>query len=526
MKRSLLTLFVLTAVTIIVVATFHLTKAPGTAQQRPHVIIITVDTLRADRLGCYGYAHARTPNIDRLAGRGSVFLNAVTPLPRTTPALATMLSGLRPHNHGSREVGTAVNNVPLLSEILQQHGYTTLAVSASRVAGPEYNLGRGFDQFIVKKNATAEHVTDQCLQVLDTTKQRQSVFVWLHYKDPHNPYKPPMPWTQDIDGEACDKLLHDVTTGRWEVGHAYSDYDGIAGRAVSSCSALYDAEIAFTDFHIGRLLDGLRSRLDFSNTIVIFTSDHGENLGEDGLFFEHGPSLHDASSRIPLIIAGPSVTANRDRSVTSLEDIMPFILNTIRIPEPAWPQMDGIDFSDRISGQSSDRNPTDRIVYLESASALLPHQFNFIHSGRVDGLFCLNDDVYSLCHDNNKPFTLHNHIADPFLKQDLAHVHPDVFAALTAHRQVWPPEEIRSRAVRTDRFMLIERPRIEGGYTRVLYDIPMETAIPQDVSETYPEHFDNLQRALTNWTATIDTTRKGKRSTQDLNNLRSLGYIR
>ena len=492
----------------------------------PDIILVTVDTLRADHLGCYGYKIAQTPNIDRLAERGTVFFHATTPLPRTTPALASLLTGLWPHHHDSREVGQSISSVPLLSEILKRRGYITLGVSASSVASTKVGLDRGFDQFVLEINGQAELITRQALDVFQKFSSEKPTFLWIHYKDPHSLYFPPSPWRDNADGKRCMELVQSVVDHhRWLSGHVFSDQQGIASHALDSCTEMYDAEIAYTDFHIGQLFAGLEQTLRFEEMLIIFTSDHGENLGEDALFYEHGPSLHDASVRVPLIIAGPGIAQQVDDQIVRLEDIMPTLLELLGEPRKNRPTMDGTDFSGRLSRWKLWRPDDNRVALVESGSSLHSHNFSYIHSGRADAFHCLNGKRFSLCGKPGEEPKLYDHVNDPFLKKDVSSEYPEAREHLLQARKFWRPEEVRERAVRTVRFKLVERPLLDGGYRQYLYDLEKDPEENKDVSSAYPNMLARLQTLLNQWSAELPAYEFPNRSPEELETLRSLGYI-
>ncbi len=160
---------------------------------RPNIILITIDTLRADHVGAYGYAVGATPSIDRLAEQGRMFLQATTPFPRTTPAIASLFTGLQPYHHGSREIWQPFTRGTTLAEILQAEGYTTVGVSANPAAGGRQHLDRGFDAFVeadALPQDSAEHVVDAALELLQRVDAGRELFLWVHFMDPHFPYEP------------------------------------------------------------------------------------------------------------------------------------------------------------------------------------------------------------------------------------------------------------------------------------------------------------------------------------------------
>ena len=500
----------------------------GCSSPSPDVVLITVDTLRADRLGAYGWEDARTPVIDDLADRGTLFSRAFTPLPRTTPGLASLLTGLEPHHHGSREVGQKIRpDVPTLAEILAGHGWTTLAVSATGAADPAQGLDRGFQSFVPAADlpsADAEDAVERALAEVESHAGPEPLFLWLHTIDPHAPYEPPSPWGDDPRGDGCRELVRFIEEHGWEGGHAFSDREGRSARALDSCSYLYDAEIAYTDAQVGRLLDKLDRLRPDRPRLVILTSDHGENLGEDGLYFQHGPSLHDASLRVPLILSGSGIPGGRrpDR-VATLQDILPTLLARLALGAPESASFDGIDLG---SSLRVIRFPGFvREIFAESGSALMVHNFPYLHSGRAGGFHCLNVRRWSLCGEPGEEPSLYDHEADPDLTTDLAAREPETLRTLLEIRKLWPPEEARSRTVRNHRFKMVETPIPQGGYRRVLYDMK-EGDFPEtrDVSNRYAETWRELGQELDEWTSELPRPTPPRRSPEEIRRLRALGY--
>ncbi len=494
--------------------------------QNPDIVLITVDTLRADHLGCYGYEAAQTPNVDGLAKKGRIFLRAMTPLPRTTPALASLLSGLEPHHHGSREVAEAISSVGLLPELLRQHGYTTMGLTANSVSGPGQGLDRGFDQFRVEHNASAEEINLAALEMFRELPAGLAKFLWIHYFDPHAPYLPPASWAKGFEGAPCLELYRSYLEGDKKLGHIFSNYQQLGRNSLPSCTEMYDAEIAYTDFHIGRLLDGLSSSIDLERAFIVFTSDHGENLGEEGLFYEHGPSLHDASLKVPLIIVGPDVDPGEDHMVARLQDIMPTLLALLQVPRDLWPVVDGVDLSLRLKDSTRSAFGDELVAFAEGGSNLFAHDFRSVHSGWADGLHCLNEERFSLCRNGESPFRLYDHVNDPHLSSDLSTRYPEIKQRLLRLRKVWPPEQARQRALRTSQFKLVERPLLEGGYRRSLYYLKTDPEEKHDVASSYPEVAAELETALDRWTRELPMQRQVRRSSKEKQSLRSLGYIR
>jgi arylsulfatase len=500
--------------------------------RRPNVFIISVDTLRVDRLGVYGHTAARTPNIDGLAEGGILFTQATTPLPRTTPALASLFSGLWPQHHGSREVAQKINDdIPTLAEILRRNGYTTLGVSGNVVASPRQGLDRGFDRFFSPaelKHIAARGITKRTLDEVARMPADKPLFLWLHYIDPHYQYRPPKRWKDQPEAHPCRELMADATGDRWLAGEVHDNRDGRSEAALPACLELYDAEIAFADYHIGRLLGGLQEVGRLDDALVVFTSDHGENMGEKGLYYEHGPSVHDASMRVPLIIHGPDLPAKIDDEAIRLEDLMPTLLAYLGIGTEDWPPMDGIDLSKRLLRRRG-RPKKDEVplAFTEGSSSLHANTFHRLRSGARGGLSCVNVGNYSLCAERNGKRRLYDHEADPDLEVDLSDRFPRRRRQLFKVWRHWPPESARERTARTPRFKLVEYPDPGGGYRRALYDLETDPAETTDVTEDHPQVFIELRTALDRWTSSIEEgSPNTDRDEETLEALRALGYLK
>lgn len=491
---------------------------------RPNVILLTVDTLRADRLGAYGYAQARTPVLDELAARGTVFLQATTPFPRTTPALASLMTGLWPQHHGSREVSQAMLPVESLSTLLERRGYFTVGVTANNVVGKEQGFGRGFDKFAVARKPEGRlgsRVTERSLELV-ARRRRKPLFLWAHYLDPHFPYRPPSSWEGQPEAPRCREAGDEAATGPLAMGAVQANQGGRAAAALLDCSLLYDEEIAYTDFEIGRLLAGLEELGLLAGAIVVVTSDHGENLGEEGLYYEHGPSLHDASLRVPLIFVGPGIVARRDAGVARLEDVAPTLLALLGVERAEWPRMDGVDLSPRLAG---DAESGPRASVAEGGSALHHQIHSFLRSGRRDGLACTNGPRLSLCGGPGEEPGLFEPAIDPQLSVDLSGSYLQERRRLEEVASRWAVEQARQRAVRIPGFKLVERPTPEGGYRRTLYDLGADPGESVDASADFPEVRAELDRLLDAWTSALPEAASHERSAEELESLRALGYL-
>ncbi len=312
---------------------------------RPNLLLITLDTTRADRLGCYGYAAAQTPVIDALAKRSVLFERAYAPAPMTAPSHVSMFTGLFPPEHGvwtNGGVGLAPD-VPVLPEILRRQGYTTAAFISSVVLEPRCGLGRGFDKYdaeLPRVNSADDddHVggRDGKLAVdaaLKWLAQRSSAaapfFCWLHLFDPHEPY-----------------LKHPDDFG-----------DKFAERP-------YDAEIAYVDQQLGRLFSALEQEGLLQRTIIVIIGDHGESLGEHGER-QHGYMLHDSTLRVPFLIVDPREKGPGRRVSTpvSLVDVFPTLLTLVGLKPP--PECELRDLAPALRGDSL----APRVCYSQTLEA-------------------------------------------------------------------------------------------------------------------------------------------------------------
>jgi arylsulfatase A-like enzyme len=296
---------------------------PGT----PNVLLITVDTLRADYLGCYGHPEVKTPNIDRLAAEGVNFRNNVAPSQCTNPAHASIFTGLYLAFHGVYDNQTPLAEEALtMAEILRQRDYKTLgAVSARHLNTENANFTQGFDEFLECEpvEITAEERNHKFLKKLRKAASR-SFFAWVHYYDPHGDYVPPSPY---------DTM--------YPVG---AEYDPVPGKEVMDLSEekksgpvdpdeiipLYKGEISYLDHHIGRLLDLLDELEIADDTLVILVADHGESMTEQGIYFCHA-GLYNQTTHVPLILRFPGrIRPGLEFSgMTSSVDVLPTVLDLL-----------------------------------------------------------------------------------------------------------------------------------------------------------------------------------------------------
>lgn len=321
----------------------------GSGEGLPHIVLITVDTLRADRLSFYDNPAPTSPNIDALLGRGAHFNAARTVEPLTGPAAASMLTSLHPHGHGASRNGIPIREgLRSLPSMLLQLGYVTTAfVGNWTLTHKQSGLGEHFDiyeEVLTTKRwlfwggeAKAEDVRQRALEWLeeDGVFPGQPLFLWAHFVDPHAPYK-----------------LH----------KAFADKLGVPTGGGASDLQRYDTEVAYTDQQIGLLLRGLEQYLNMDDTLVIFTSDHGEGMGEHG-YKGHGRHLYETELRIPLGFSWPGrIASNTLRAPASLLDIPPTVMGLLGAPVP--PEWQGHDWSVPLLRGTD--GPMNRVTYFQA----------------------------------------------------------------------------------------------------------------------------------------------------------------
>jgi arylsulfatase len=299
---------------------------------RPSIVLITIDTLRPDHLGCYGYARPTTPRIDALARQSMVFDRAYTTLPRTTQGVASILTGRYPKSHGARGLFSRLPATNLtLAEALRDSGYATAAIVSNTFLRPGQGFEQGFDTYENPETRwdadSAGAVTASAVRWLDAGRDRRPFFLWVHYLDPHWRYEPPSPWDTRFDPgfDGPFTLYADLDARRFTKGQVIFG-GGLAPRVAEHVIALYDGEIGATDAAVGTLIDRLEQVR--GPLLVVLTSDHGESLGEHGYHFAHGEYLYEEGLRVPLLVRYPGAVAAGGRSAGLVEniDIAPTIL--------------------------------------------------------------------------------------------------------------------------------------------------------------------------------------------------------
>lgn len=319
--------------------------------RKPNIVLITIDALRADHLGCYGYKRNTSPNIDDLARQGATFLNCFSTGPATIFSTGGLLTGkyLLAERYESSWNNILDNKFTTIAEYLKGSGYYTLAFIANEVLRNGRGFEQGFDYFICKEKQ-AEQLTNDVLSSLNKLPNNKPFFIWIHYMDTHTPFIFREEYFRKLEGDKLYqkevKILELRPSNRnYPVSGGYLPPEAYhEGKfSLNYYIACYDSAISYVDYWIGNLLKNLKS-----DTVIILTADHGEYLGEHNIYFAHGEAIYDEALHIPLIIKDNRFfkSGKKIPAAVSAVDIVPTILNTVN---SGWylnnkNRFDGLDF--------------------------------------------------------------------------------------------------------------------------------------------------------------------------------------
>lgn len=376
--------------------------APDNALGIRHVVLVSIDTLRADRLGCYGHrveGESPSPALDALAARGIVFERHLSAATTTLASHTSLMTGTHPATHGVPRNGFEVGaENEMLAELLAQAGFYTAAFIGAAPLMDAVRFDQGFRHFDFRYSRAADgspsghqrradEVTDAVLAWLDGTFASEvdvPLFLFAHYFDVHAPYDAPQPWRGRFAPDAA-LVAQASAPDAWLQARARLRLEGMDGgpldarfdpgflsaieqahpEAVALARALdgeYTAEVAFTDHHVGRLLEGLAARGVLGEALVIVTSDHGETFHEHSACFSHGETVYDTEVRTPLIVAlpGDRHAGLRVSGEASGVDVAPSVLEALGLPVPA--RVEGRSLLPALEGAA----PTGRVVFSEA----------------------------------------------------------------------------------------------------------------------------------------------------------------
>ena len=433
----------------------------------PNIVLVTIDALRADYLSSAGHHHKTTPYLDRLAKNGVLFSQAITSFPGTPPTMPSLMTGLFPNFEGIERWTTATkdgfsdlrspresrgpeisDNLRMLAEILGEHGYTNLGFNTNLNLSRNHNFHQGFDEYIQfdhyreRMRKTRSHRLEGVYppadlvtrRVLDRVTEVGTVplIIWIHYMEPHSPYLPPQKFARrfprnytDLDDLEINEAVYDLRFTKRGTPDATRKLDspeamGLDREAFTDhVKGLYEGEIRFCDAQIKRLFSGLESIIDWSNTLVVVTSDHGEE------FLEHGYVLHNQWGglpeellRVPLIVRLPGSRPERNRvdDLVRIVDIAPTILDFAGLSEEAA-GMDGESLRPLIQGRES----APRVAYLSTIKygIVRTERWKYRLTKAVEGDNPPREDLFEIT-------------VDPMETTDVAADHPEVLSSLRA----------------------------------------------------------------------------------------------
>jgi arylsulfatase A-like enzyme len=426
-----------------------------------NVVLVVIDTLRADHLGCYGYDRDTSPRIDAVAEESILFERAEAAASWTLASTATILTGLYPFAHGL--VWTTHPLSPdaiTLPERLQAAGYATYGYSANNIVSRLSGFDQGFDRFVTGKWPHAGEVNAAILPwIEEAASGERPFFLYVHYLDPHDPYDDPAGYYALFGGrpDRGKEFNGDAELKRLIAGQP----SGLSNDDVANLVARYDGEIRFVDEKVGELIDFLRSKGLFDRTLVLLTSDHGEQFLEHG-WVKHGATLYEEETHVPFLIRVPGEPKRRIAGRVDGADVTPTILDLLGVPPGRDVAMEGVSlypFGKQPRPEFLSYSETQHFVVLREGKhvpvetlAIRRGRHKLIHREGLTQLFDLD--------------------ADPLEKRDLAAAEPERARSLRDQVHRWKLDS-EARQIRQHEFdpgqaaMLKERMRALGYLTDV-----------------------------------------------------------
>jgi arylsulfatase A-like enzyme len=383
--------------------------SPRAALDSPNLVIVSIDTLRADRLGLYGYFRETTPFLDSLAKESLVFERCLAPMATTFPSHLSLFTGAYPEETGAfanaRVGGLAfvpTERLQSLAQVLREGGYRTAAFVGATPLKRHTGIDAGFEHFDEPRVAQrrAGNTNRRVLSWLSAQDERP-FFLWVHYFDPHMPYDAPEPFAS-----------------RFEAGPEQAAYLAARGfeRSTAEVNNRYDAEVSYTDHELSRLVKEIRSRPEiWRRTLLVVVGDHGEGLGQHGE--PHHGSVWDEQLHVPLLIRVPGLPPARIDWPISVADVMPTLLGLVDVPgeEALMRQASGVD---RLSSGDED-------------AFVLSQEASNYEKREARGLrYAFTGREWKLIHDAGGRSRLFRVSEDPHELEDVADLHPGVASSL------------------------------------------------------------------------------------------------
>lgn len=400
---------------------------------KPNILLITLDALRADHLGCYGYKRDTSPNIDKIAERGALFLNAIAQSSHTAPSMYSILTSTYPSEYGIFNFGDKISEkIPTLSYLLKVSGYKTGFFSSHVGIATIQGFDEYFDTFYTiwtfredynNKSIKVTEINPRIIKWIEKNK-KEKFFLWIHYLEPHYPMSPPLAYSKlFLDGN------YNTTEQKVKISDNYVfGFGGIPRRLANLNNDitdlnyyinLYDATIRYVDEQIGKLIKYLKEMNLDRRTVIIISSDHGESLGEHGLYFMHGFQLYDGLIKVPLIIKFGRSSPKKGKIIDQVQhiDIAPTILEILKIKKPS--SMVGTSLVPLIKGNDGYNRE---------------YAFSFLGTDKIS----LRTNEWKLIYTfNNKEYELYNLKDDPEELSNLVSLEKDKFKVLKKELDVF-----------------------------------------------------------------------------------------
>jgi arylsulfatase A-like enzyme len=417
---------------------------------KPNVVIFLVDTLRADRLNCYGYTERRTsPNVDALAGAGVLFERAYAPAPWTLPSVASLMTSRFPCEHGVLSTRQRIGrSVKTLAQRFKQLGYTTIGLYANSMVAAEFGFARGYDFYRESFTSAGRQVT-----VARRLHPGEPFFLYVHNIEPHNPefFAPAhTPGFRDVPRAVRDRIAGhyrayrtatrvDFTAGRTvgltdTAGVQETHIRGLV-RLLEDYELLYDASVRLADARLGSAIDALKARGEWDNTLFIFLADHGEEFHEHG-GWSHAQSVYEELIRVPMIIRFPrgQWAGRRVDALVSLVDVLPTVFDVLGAPEQAADAR-GQSLMPFVRGEAAFRPAELHVPAMRHNVMNYYRPFKMqrgdinvvIRRGPWKGIWNVEPDT----------FELYDLTLDPGEQNDVGADHPELVTQMRDHGQAW-----------------------------------------------------------------------------------------
>ncbi|UCF80093.1 MAG: sulfatase [Acidobacteriota bacterium] len=427
----------------------------------PNVVLIVADTIRADRVSCYGYDRPTTPHMDELAGQGVLFENAYSQATFSGPSYASIFTGTYPHTHGVRDHPQVLEDRNVtLAEVFEEAGYRTAGFHTNSMVDERWNYHQGFDVYKYFPGQNDAAVVQGTKEWLSENGANGPFFLWVCLLAPHFPYVPPESFARrfaqpfgyqseflaDYRNFTARKQMSwmELVLRYEELG--YTEEDAAYNRS------LYDAEIAYADSHVGELIQTLEKlKLAGNRTVLVVTSDHGESLGEHGLYFSHGMHLSDPQVHVPLLVRAPGrvPAGQRVSQVVRSIDIFPTVLRLagIDVPDTA----EGVDLAPAIRGEALEAAAfSENRLYVPELDPI-PARYHRLYVRGVRGKWkSVRKENYFLTAIPRPEFTEYELYdvrevwKDSFRAPNRVHQLPEVFESLRQELLRWDAEDAKA----------------------------------------------------------------------------------